>query len=142
MEDSLAKNAHANDAAAGKAPVSGSLIHEALDAVRQIGFSYATIVALVIGLPFSTGAVKTRGDLIVLRGLPKWAYRRGGTTIGRVYLTDDNASDDVLEHELVHVEQWRRHGFLFPLLYWWAGDDPHRNRFEVEAGLEKGGYLR
>jgi hypothetical protein len=31
---------------------------------------------------------------------------------------------------------------LFPLLYLSAGTNPLRNRFEIEAGLEKGGYLR
>ena len=30
---------------------------------------------------------------------------------------------------------------LFPLLYLIAGRDPLRNRFEIEAGLEAGGYL-
>ena len=29
----------------------------------------------------------------------------------------------------------------FPLLYLFAGRDPLRNRFEIEAGLETGGYL-
>lgn len=110
------------------------------DTIRKLGFDYATVLALIWGLPLSTGRVTGRGDLIVLRGLPRWAFWRGGTTVGRVYLTRDNDGDDVLEHEAVHVEQWRRYGLLFPLLYWWAGDDPHRNRFEIEAGLEKGGY--
>ena len=49
-------------------------------------------------------------------------------------------TDDVLEHEAVHKRQWQRYGMLFPLLYLVAGRDPLRNRFEVEAGLEKGGY--
>jgi len=30
---------------------------------------------------------------------------------------------------------------LFPLLYLIAGRDPLLNRFEIEAGLEAGGYL-
>jgi hypothetical protein len=30
---------------------------------------------------------------------------------------------------------------LFPFLYLLAGRDPLGNRFEIEAGLEKGGYL-
>jgi hypothetical protein len=29
---------------------------------------------------------------------------------------------------------------LFPLLYLIAGRNPLKNRFEIEAGLEKGGY--
>jgi hypothetical protein len=46
----------------------------------------------------------------------------------------------VLEHEAVHKAQWRRHGFLFPVLYALAGRDPLRNRYEIEADLRKGGY--
>jgi hypothetical protein len=42
----------------------------------------------------------------------------------------------------VHKAQWRRYGMLFPFLYFLAGRDPLQNRFEIEAGLEKGGYLR
>jgi hypothetical protein len=49
-------------------------------------------------------------------------------------------SDTVLEHEAVHVVQWRKYGLLMPLLYAIAGSNPVTNRFEVEAGLEKGGY--
>jgi hypothetical protein len=59
-----------------------------------------------------------------------------------VYLTRDAASDPVLEHEAVHREQWRRYGLAMPLLYLAAGSEARTNRFEVEAGLEKGGYLR
>jgi hypothetical protein len=31
---------------------------------------------------------------------------------------------------------------IFPLLYLVAGRNPLRNRFEIEAGLYKGGYVR
>ncbi|WP_233255706.1 Fe-S oxidoreductase [Naasia lichenicola] len=110
--------------------------------LREFGFFYATLVGLTWGLPLSTGRVVRHGDLIVLSGLPHWAYRRGGTTVGRVYLTGDNTGERVLVHETVHVEQWRRLGMWFPLLYWLAGANPMHNRFEVEAGLEDGGYLR
>jgi hypothetical protein len=110
--------------------------------LRDLGFRYATLVGLVVGLPLSTGRVRVEGDLIVLTGLPRWAFRRGGTTVGRVYLTRDNDSPGVLQHEAVHVEQWRRLGLWMPILYALAGTDPLRNRFEIEAGLEDGGYLR
>ncbi|HEY8589860.1 MAG TPA: Fe-S oxidoreductase [Naasia sp.] len=109
---------------------------------REFGFLYATLVALAWGLPLSTGRVRTDGELIVLTGLPRWAYRRGGTTVGRVYLTGDNTGPAVLRHEHVHVAQWRRLGLWMPVLYALAGADPLKNRFEIEAGLEDGGYLR
>lgn len=85
------------------------------------------------------------GDMHVRWGLPRWAYPRGGVTWGDTYLcgTGDWArSESRLRHERVHVEQWRRHGLWFAVLYVRAGRDPQRNRFEVEAGLTDGGYGR
>ncbi|RKR73777.1 Fe-S oxidoreductase [Frondihabitans australicus] len=108
--------------------------------VSRAGCAVATALVLVIGAPLSTGRIRVVGDLIVCTGLPRWVFGRGGTTVGRVYLTRDNDGDDVLEHEAVHVRQWQRYGLLMPILYAIAGRDPHTNRFEVEAGLEKGGY--
>jgi hypothetical protein len=74
--------------------------------------------------------------------MPKRTFGRGGSCVGACYLTDSNVTDAVLEHEAVHKRQWQRYGMLFPFLYLVAGRDPLRNRFEIEAGLEKGGYLR
>ncbi|OUE32312.1 hypothetical protein BFL35_00600 [Clavibacter michiganensis] len=126
---------------AGLGAVAGAVRGVLIDSpVSRAGSGLATVVALGIGLPLSTGEVRRHGDLIVLTGLPSWVFGRGGTCVGRVYLTRDNAGSAVLEHEAVHVVQWRRYGLLMPLLYAWAGRDPLRNRFEIEAGLEKGGY--
>lgn len=108
--------------------------------LSRAGCSFATAVGLAIGVPLSTGRVRVVGDLIVCSGLPRWAFRRGGTCVGRVYLTRDNDSDDVLDHESVHVAQWKKYGMLMPFLYAIAGRDALTNRFEIEAGLEKGGY--
>ena len=110
--------------------------------VSMAGFYFATLVGLAVGLPLSTGRVRRVGELFVCTGLPAWAFRRGGTCVGAVYLTRSNAGPRVLEHEAVHVQQWKHYGMLFPLLYALAGRDPLHNRFEIEAGLEKGGYLR
>lgn len=110
--------------------------------VSRAGYLYATIVGLVWGGIWSTGRVERRNGLFVFRGLPKWAFGRGGTCVGACYLTNQNVSADVLEHEAVHKVQWQRYGMLFPVLYALAGRDPLRNRYEIEAGLEKGGYLR
>ncbi|WIA98814.1 Fe-S oxidoreductase [Curtobacterium sp. MCBA15_012] len=108
--------------------------------VSRAGWVVATAVGLAIGLPLSTGRVRVVDGLVVCSGLPRWVFRRGGTCVGSVYLTRDNDEDRVLRHERVHVEQWRRYGMAMPVLYWIAGRDPLRNRFEVEAGLEDGGY--
>lgn len=110
--------------------------------VSRAGAHVATAVGLAIGVPLSVGRIELHDGLIVCRGLPNWAFRRGGTCVGRVYLTRDVLGERVLRHERVHVRQWQRYGLLFPLLYWTAGIDPLKNRFEIEAGLEDGGYVR
>ena len=110
--------------------------------LSRAGYLYATAVGIVWGSIWSTGRVERRNGLIVFRGMPKWAFGRGGSCVGGCYLTNQNVSDDVLEHEAVHKRQWQRYGMVFPLLYLVAGRNPLKNRFEIEAGLEKGGYLR
>nr|WP_202107126.1 Fe-S oxidoreductase [Agromyces seonyuensis] len=110
-------------------------------AISRAGYGYATAVGFTWGFLLSTGRVERRQGLWVFTGMPKWAFRRGGTCVGGVYLTATNASDRVLGHEAVHKSQWRKFGMLMPLLYAKAGRDPLRNRFEIEAGLEAGGYL-
>lgn len=109
--------------------------------VARPGFWFATACAWcwarILG-----GRSARRAGVRFFTGLPSWAYGRGGTTIGAIYLTTDNDSDDVLAHEAVHVEQWRRYGLVFIALYIAAGSDALANRFEIEAGLERGGYVR
>ncbi|WP_295126215.1 Fe-S oxidoreductase [uncultured Leifsonia sp.] len=108
--------------------------------ISRLGYLYATSVGFVWGFIWSTGRVERRAGLFVFRGMPRRTFGRGGSCVGGCYLTDRNVTDDVLEHEVVHKRQWRRYGMLFPFLYLLAGRDPLRNRFEIEAGLEKGGY--
>lgn len=110
--------------------------------VSRIGYLYATAVGLLWGFVLSTGRVQRIGGLFIFTGMPKWSFGRGGACVGSCYLTDNNVTADVLEHEAVHREQWQRYGMLFPLMYLFAGRNPLKNRFEIEAGLEKGGYLR
>lgn len=115
----------------------------ALDSpLSRLGCNFATAVALLYGAPLSVGRIERYGRMIVLRGLPDWAFKRGGVCIGRVYLTNTNMGPRVLKHELKHVRQWERYGMLFPILYLFAGGDPLRNRFEIEAGLADGNYMR
>lgn len=108
--------------------------------LARLGCGIATALALLWGVTIGRGRVSRHRDLIVVSGLPRGFFGRGGTTVGRVYLTADAVSPAVLRHELVHVRQWRRHGLALPLLYLRAGRDPLGNRFEIEAGLEDGGY--
>jgi len=106
------------------------------------GYWFVTGLALLWGAPLCRFRVTRHGDLLMCAGLPRWAFGRGGTTLGAVYLTRDAVSEAVLRHEAVHQRQWRRYGLALIVLYLVAGRDPLRNRFEIEAGLEDGGYRR
>lgn len=109
--------------------------------ISRIGYAWATLVGFAWGFIWSTGPVTYRHGLIVFTGMPRWTYGRGGSCVGGCYLTGANDGDRVLGHEAVHKQQWLKYGMLLPVLYLIAGRDPLRNRFEIEAGLEAGGYL-
>ncbi len=109
--------------------------------VARPGYWVATSAGLLWGGILSLGRVDRRGGVVVARRCPRWAFGRGGTTIGAVYLTHDRLSEPVLAHEAVHRAQWRRYGLAFIVLYLAAGQDPLHNRFEIEAGLARAGYI-
>jgi hypothetical protein len=110
-----------------------------LPGVARIGYWIATGLAYTWGW-IMFGRHSVREGLHVFSELPPWTFGRGGTTIGAVYLTNDGLLPRTLEHEAVHREQWKHYGLAFPVLYLAAGREARTNRFEVDAGLEGGGY--
>lgn len=108
--------------------------------VTATGFRIATGCAWFWGAAIGLGRVTGTAGLTVIDLLPAWAFGRGGTTVGGVYLTRDATSPAILRHEVRHVAQWRRYGLAMVPLYLAAGRDPLRNRFEIDAGLSDGGY--
>lgn len=110
--------------------------------VARPGYWFATGAGLIWGTMMSLGRIRRMGGIIVATNCPKWAFGRGGTTIGAVFLTRDLVNERVLEHEAVHRAQWKKYGLAFIPLYIAAGAPAVTNRFEVEAGLRKGGYTR
>lgn len=108
----------------------------------RLGYLYATAVGMLWGFVWSTGPVRRAEGLWVFTGMPKWTFGRGGSCVGACYLTNTNVSEAVLRHERVHREQWRRYGLALPILYQLSGRNPLTNRFEIEAGLRDGGYIR
>lgn len=111
--------------------------------LSRAGYLYATVVGFVWGGLWSRGQVERRHGLWVFRGMPKGTYMRGGQCVGGCFLTGDaEPSEAVLRHEAVHKAQWLRYGMLLPVLYLFAGRNALRNRFEIEAGLEDGNYVR
>lgn len=110
--------------------------------ISRAGYAYATAVAWVWGGLLSTGRIERKQGLWIFRGLPSWAFARGGVCTGGCFLTGDGrVPTSVLRHEAIHRRQWQRYGMLMPLLYLIAGRDPLTNRFEIEAGLEDGRYV-
>lgn len=110
--------------------------------IARPGYWFATLCGFLWGSVLSLGRIRRHGGVWVARQLPRWAFGRGGTTIGAVYLTHDALAPETLEHEAVHRAQWKRYGLALVPLYVAAGQDGTKNRFEIEAGLEKGGYIR
>jgi len=111
--------------------------------LSRAGYLYATAVGFVWGGLWSRGPVERRHGLWVFRGMPRGTYLRGGQCVGGCFLTGEaDPSEAVLRHEAVHKAQWLRYGMLLPVLYLFAGRNPLRNRFEIEAGLEDGNYVR
>lgn len=110
--------------------------------IARPGFWFATACGLLWGTVLSLGRIRPQGGVIVARKCPRWAFGRGGTTIGAVFLTHSALSPDVLAHEAVHRAQWKRYGLAFIPLYIAAGRNGTTNRFEIEAGLKRGGYIK
>jgi hypothetical protein len=108
--------------------------------VARPGYWFATLIGLIWGGILGGFRFSRRGGVIVARNVPKWAFGRGGTTIGAVYLTSGNITAPILEHEAVHRAQWKKYGLAFIPLYVAAGANGTTNRFEIEAGLKNGGY--
>lgn len=86
--------------------------------------------------------------LFVRRLIPRWALAQTwGNKI--LYAGDPPLDFSVLSHEVVHVMQWKKHGFLFPFLYAWASLEAWLfgehyywdNAFEVEARKLSSGEL-
>lgn len=110
--------------------------------ISALGYAYGCAVGWIWGTLWSRGRIERRGRLYVFRGMPSWAFPRGGVCVGHCFLTGDGLIDDrLLAHESVHQRQWRRFGMLMPILYSLAGRDPLQNRFEIEAGLADGNYI-
>lgn len=110
--------------------------------VSRLGYLWGSAVGWAWGTLWSTGRIEKRGGLWVFRGMPSWTYGRGGVCVAGCFLTGDRrVSPRLIAHEAVHKRQWERYGALMPLLYLAAGRNPLTNRFEIEAGLEDGGYV-
>lgn len=68
-------------------------------------------------------------------------HSRGGTTLGTTFFTSNrNPSAKLMRHEKVHRRQWKRYGWRFGIMYFMAGVNPCRNKWERRANYRDGGY--
>lgn len=114
--------------------------------IARPGYWFATLCAFLWGcllLGHFQYHRLPQGGIHYFTGLPRWAFGRGGTTVGAIFLTGPRVRNEgVFAHEAVHKQQWRRYGLTMIPLYIAAGSNALTNRFEIEAGLELGGYVR
>lgn len=111
-------------------------------AVRAGLLAPFTIPAVTWGYA-NGGVLHVHGDMLVMTGMSRGYGPRSGVTIGQVFLTSDDSKLNLLAHEARHSDQWLIFGGLLPPLYLVAdllGGGPGGNVFEINAGLESGGY--
>ncbi|SNT34316.1 hypothetical protein [Rhodococcoides kyotonense] len=108
----------------------------------SIGALFATYVALGYARLWRAKITFDDGHRLFVASGIRGGFGRGGTTIGGVYLTRANTSHAVLRHESVHADQWARYGLLFAVRYLFeeVRHPGPTNKYEIEAGLEDGGY--
>ncbi|MCC7365165.1 MAG: hypothetical protein IT303_12420 [Dehalococcoidia bacterium] len=118
----------------------------AVPAARTVALTPFTVPALAWGVA-NGGTVEVRGSMFVVTGMDSGWGPRAGVTVGQVFLTNkEEVSDVLLAHESTHADQWAALGVLLPALY--AANDAltgaaaDQNVFEVDAGLEAGGYYQ
>lgn len=107
--------------------------------INRKGYVLASLAAQAWGRA-CRGRRARHGDLVVISGMPKWAFGPGATCVGNTVLCRTEPRARTLAHEDIHRQQWLRFGLAFIPLYLLAGRNPLTNRFEIEAGLEAGGY--
>lgn len=112
---------------------------EGMWVINRKGYALASVAAQAWGL-VCRGRRTRKGELVVISGMPNWAFGRGATCVGNTVLCRTEPGAKTLAHEDVHRQQWLRYGLAFIPMYFLAGRDPLTNRFEIEAGLEAGGY--
>ncbi len=80
--------------------------------------------------------VNVKGDWPHFGYLKRWR----GATIGHVIILNPHTEDGVLEHELIHVDQYRKYPLIFPLLYEieFLRKGYRNNKYEIEAYSKAG----
>lgn len=74
----------------------------------------------------------------------EFGYMKGSRamTIGHTILIGPKEMENDLAHELIHVEQYTKYPFIFPVLYYWelVKNGYRKNKFEDEAYERSSSY--
>jgi hypothetical protein len=106
-----------------------------------------TLLALVFVLISVSTKVRIQNGVCVISVKFFWwavGYLKGmrSMAMGSVILLGPHLLQGDLEHEFVHIEQYRREPFVHPFCYWYElfKNGYRNNKYEVEA-YEKAGNL-
>lgn len=99
-----------------------------------------TLAGLALAIISIPRRISLRSGAIIITVKSFWWNKKGAraATMGQVVLLGSRIEGKDLEHELIHVEQFLKYPFIFPLLY---GCESLRkgyrhNRFEREAYIK------
>ena len=110
-----------------------------------------TVLGIIIGLISIPKSVSLSNKALIFKTSSWWwtkffSYMKGvrGQAMGSVVILGQNALPFDLEHELIHVDQYRTYPLIFPLLYFfeYIRFGYKNNKFEREAYLKAGNEFK
>lgn len=119
-----------------------------INSILNVPYSLIGLLVAIFSLPVKINFSKKYSALII--NVRSFWYARGymkGTramTIGQVVLLGPNLENGDLEHELVHVDQYKRLPIIFPILYYVElfKRGYKENKYEVEAYSKAGNLYK
>lgn len=112
----------------------------------NLPYTIVGILAAVVCLPYSVSFHSQPYAIIFKVHKCWWAigfYKKmRAATTGHVILLTDKMTKNDLEHEIIHVRQYQKYPFIFPILYYYETwkKGYRNNRFEDEAYTVSGSY--
>ena len=99
-----------------------------------------TLIGLVLaGLAIPKGVSKHSGTIVITVRSFWWSPipNTRGVTLGNLIILHADAFEFTLKHEFIHLDQFRRHPFIFPFLYFFEflRYGYVDNHFELEARI-------
>ena len=110
--------------------------------ISRAGYWYGDRGRVRLGLPLEHRAASSSGTgSCVFRACRSGRSAAAGPASAAATSPTTTSATSVLDHEVVHKRAVAALRDALPAALPLAGRDPLKNRFEIEAGLETGGYL-